>query len=265
MPELPEVELVRRRMHAEMAGMRIDQVTVHDDAILEGISPTSIVKALKGRHVKEVLRRGKQLLCVLDDGSVMATHLGMTGDVEFSKDLIEHRHLRFSLVLSNGTHMHFIDQRKFGSVGRYSSVEALFTAKKLGPDALDISAGDFAERVSAHHKAIKTTLLDQGVLAGVGNLYSDEMLYQCRIHPEIRADTLPSRKLHCLHRAMRDILQRSIDSGSDFDLLPGRYLLHDRRTGSKCPRCRTLWTTLTVNGRTAYLCPRCQRETRNDH
>jgi len=259
MPELPEVEIVRRRMHEAMACRRIGQVTVHDEAILEGISSTAIVLKLKGRSVEEVLRRGKQLMCVLDDRSVLAVHLGMTGDVQVHDHPLEHRHLRFSMKISNGTWVHFIDQRKFGAVGHYMSQEALLAAKRLGPDALAISEKEFSGRVSSHRKAIKTTLLDQSVLAGVGNLYSDEMLFQCRIHPETKADSLSSRQLKCLHCAMLDILQRSIENGSDFELLDNKYLLHDRRSGSKCPRCASVWTTVSVNGRTSFICPRCQK------
>jgi formamidopyrimidine-DNA glycosylase len=259
MPELPEVELVRRRMQGAMPGLRIDKVTVHDDAILEGISRTALVAALTGRSIATVLRRGKQLMCLLDDGTALTLHLGMTGDVEIADRMIDDKHLRFSLLLSNGTWMHFIDQRKFGAIGHFPSPEEVIMAKHLGPDALEISSKIFSEKISKHRKAIKTSLLDQGVLAGVGNLYSDEMLYQCRIHPEERADMLSARQLKCLYRAMRDILQRSIDNGSDFDLLDERYMLRDRRAGGSCPRCGSQWQTVVVNGRTAFICPKCQK------
>ena len=158
--------------------------------------------------------------------------------------------------------MHFIDQRKFGAVGLYRSESELLEAKSLGPDALTIPLAMFIERVGNRHRAIKTVLLDQSLLAGVGNLYSDEMLYQCKVHPATRSMDLNTRQLRCLHKAMVDVLQRSLDSGSDFDQLPSNYMLRSRTMGGRCPRCSSAWSTLSVNGRTAYFCPKCQGQER---
>ncbi|OPY34276.1 MAG: formamidopyrimidine/5-formyluracil/ 5-hydroxymethyluracil DNA glycosylase [Methanomassiliicoccales archaeon PtaU1.Bin124] len=257
MPELPEVEQVRRIL-MRTVGLTITEVSVLDEGILD-VSPSKLSRALCDRTVMDIKRHGKQLAVVLDDGSVLAMHLGMTGDVVISDQQDQARHVRLVIRFDSGVYLSFIDQRKFGVVGIAPSFDDLILEKGLGPDALEIGPRKFEARVGDHHRAIKTTLLDQKVLAGVGNLYSDEMLFQCRINPKVKADSITPRKMKCLHRAMMDILVRSIEERTDFERLPNNYLLHGRVKDGRCPRCASQWTIEDINGRTAFYCPKCQR------
>jgi formamidopyrimidine-DNA glycosylase len=149
--------------------------------------------------------------------------------------------------------------RKFGAIGLTPSKASFLERKRLGPDALAIEREDFVERTSRHRRPIKTVLLDQSVLAGVGNLYSDEVLFQCGVHPLALADGLKEDRLSCIHRNLVIVLGSSIDARTDFDQLPEGYMLKARHTSSRCPKGHGPWHTMKVNGRTAFFCPQCQR------
>jgi formamidopyrimidine-DNA glycosylase len=166
---------------------------------------------------------------------------------------------RVRFDFEDGGSMIFADMRKFGAIGLTPSKEAFLKMKRLGPDALAIERGDFVDRAGGHRRPIKTVLLDQSVLAGVGNLYSDEVLFQCGVHPLALADGLGEDRLGCIHRNLAIVLRSSLDVGTDFDRLPEGYLLRARHPTSTCPKGHGPWHTMKVNGRTAYFCPRCQR------
>jgi formamidopyrimidine-DNA glycosylase len=259
MPELPEVELVRRQIFPRSIGRRFIAINVRDERILDGISPSELSRKIIGHEVVDISRRGKQLMVILDDGSVLAIHLGMTGELEIVSKWREGRYLRAWFEMDDDEILMFHDQRKFGGIGMYPSIEGLLILKGLGPDALTIRSSDLSRRVRDHHRAIKAVLLDQKVLAGIGNLYSDEVLFQCGIHPEARSDQIDERRLVCLHRALRRVLKRSISVGSDFSQLPFGYLLRHRSPGGMYPKCGTIWANVRSNGRTAYFCPMCQK------
>ncbi|HSV42793.1 MAG TPA: DNA-formamidopyrimidine glycosylase family protein [Methanomassiliicoccales archaeon] len=259
MPELPEVEMVCRRIAINGVGRTILRAEVRDERALDGITAAQLRSGLIGRQVTEARRHGKRLFLILDDGNTLTMHLGMTGDVLFSDGPVKSGgHDRVVVRFSSGG-MVFRDQRLFGAIGLCGDVQENIACKGLGPDALVITSKEFSERIGGRNRPIKTVLLDQSITAGVGNLYADEMLFQCKVHPMTSARELGPRHLLCLHRAMREILNLSIELGSDFERLPGRYLLRDRSIGAPCPRDGTGLRAERVNGRTAIFCPACQR------
>jgi formamidopyrimidine-DNA glycosylase len=259
LPELPEVELVRRDLVAKCLHRPIIFVDVLDDGVLEKISTPQLRTALMKRSITKVERHGKQLFLKIESGKWLTVHLGMTGDLMCSDpDEEPPRFTRMLIEFKDGGHLVFQDMRKFGAIGLTVSKKKFLMDKHLGPDALVISGEDFIERTSMTGRHIKTVIMDQSVLAGVGNLYSDEALFQCRIHPLTRSSTLSRGQLLCLHEHIQEILRVSIELGTDFDRLAEMFLLKDRRPSSRCPRGHGLLKTMKVNGRTAYLCPECQ-------
>ena len=168
------------------------------------------------------------------------------------------RFTRIALHFAGGMNLFYSDQRKFGKVGLVSSIDQFVAEHHLGPDALRINRSEFIERASGHRKAIKSVLLDQTVLSGIGNLYADEALFQAKIHPETRADTISRKKMADLHRQIGTILRSSIAVSSDFDALPDWYLLRNRQEGVECPRGNGRLAATKVGGRTTIYCPTCQ-------
>jgi formamidopyrimidine-DNA glycosylase len=259
MPELPEVEQARRYLERTALNRRIVSVDVIDGGVLDGTDPPSFSLQLKGRTMTIAGRRGKQMFIGLDDGAFLTIHLGMTGDVEVRNDADPPNYTRIALRFGGGMSLFYSDQRKFGAIGIVGSVDQFVADHRLGPDALCINRSDFIERVSHHRKAIKSVLLDQSVLAGIGNLYADEVLFQAKVHPETRADTLSHRKLGSIHDQVGAVLRSSIAVSSDFSALPDGYLLRTRDMGAECPRGNGTLAVIRVGGRTTVFCPKCQR------
>jgi formamidopyrimidine-DNA glycosylase len=260
LPELPEVELVRRKVEASALGRTIASVEVLDIGVLEGASTEGLKTALTGHALTRTDRHGKQLFFRIGNGRWLTVHLGMTGDLIFLEDgrgLPRFTRVRFDF--EDGSSFVYEDMRKFGAIGLTPSKASFLERKRLGPDALAIGREDFVERVSRHRRPIKTVLLDQSVLAGVGNLYSDEVLFQCGVHPLALADGLDEDQLRCLHRNLAIVLRSSIDARTDFDQLPEGYMLKARHPSSRCPKGHGPWHMMKVNGRTAFFCPQCQR------
>ena len=259
MPELPEVELARRYLEKNALNRRIQSVEVFDAGVLQEVDGPTFRQAVNGRYMTIAGRRGKQMFIGLDDGTFLTLHLGMTGDLVVDSDERSPRYSRIAFRFEDGTSLFYVDQRKFGAVGISGSVDRFVADHRLGPDALCIERSEFIERVSGHRKAIKTVLLDQRVLSGIGNLYADEVLFQVRLHPMTRADSISRRKLADLHREVGKVLRGSIAVSSDFALLPDGYLLKVRREGAECPRGNGPLAMVRVGGRTSIFCPACQR------
>jgi formamidopyrimidine-DNA glycosylase len=189
----------------------------------------------------------------------MTWHFGMTGEPVFFDDLSdEPRFDRFLFTFEHG-YLAFEDPRMLGRIGLTSSPKEYARAKGLGPDAMAVSRKEFLSIIGRSRGAIKPALLDQGKIAGIGNIYSDEMLFQARIDPRADISMLDEGDLANLHRVMRRVFRLSIDRGTDFSSFPDTYLLHYRRKGAPCPRCGGTMETITLGGRTAYYCPACQR------
>jgi formamidopyrimidine-DNA glycosylase len=259
MPELPEVELVRQYLEEHVRGRRISMVAVADEGILENIAPRRLQAHLRGKVFETVRRHGKQLFLELAGGGCMTMHLGMTGEATFyQQERAPFKHDRLSVRFEDDGLLVYNDSRKFGAISWAKSMQAFIALKHLGPDALQISKPDFIDKVGSHRKAIKTTLLDQHVVAGIGNLYSDEILFQVKVHPLVEASSLSSMDLGKMHQMTRTVLHRSIKVRTAFSLLPRGYILRDRSLDAACPRHNGRLRPIVVNGRTAFICPGCQ-------
>ncbi|MFZ1865080.1 MAG: DNA-formamidopyrimidine glycosylase family protein [Polyangiales bacterium] len=267
MPELPDVEHYKRYLDATSLHLKIAGVHIGTAKILRGVSGRKLTQALRGRCLDRTLRHGKHLFVALDDGNWLRLHFGMTGSFLYFKNLDDDpEHDRMRLDFKNGYHLAFDDQRLFGQVGLIKDPDAFIATQGLGPDAMDASLDQeaFLELMNERKGGIKSALMDQSLLAGIGNLYADEILFQAKVHPDAPVGKLSLKTLRKLYATMRRVLQVAIDRGAGSEelanKLPRTYLLPNRKAGRPCPRCGGAIQTTKTAGRTTYYCPRCQRK-----
>jgi formamidopyrimidine-DNA glycosylase len=275
MPELPEVETIRRRLAPHVEGRRIEALEVLDPRWCEPIAPAELAAAVEGRRVEALRRRGKYFDLALEGDVHLLMHLRMTGTLLYDPTA-ELPHTRMRLALDGGHSVHFVDPRRFGT-GQLAlgdeKLEAFFAAR-LGVEPFDEEFT--AERLRAlargRRAPIKAFLLDQRRIAGVGNIYADEALFRARIHPLRPAGTLKRAQLAELRDAVLASLTAGIESGGasidDFRHPDGargafqhEFLVH-RRAGEPCPECGTTVIKIVAAGRGTYVCTSCQRPPR---
>ncbi len=258
MPELPEVECFTRRLQERLPGRCVRSLRVTAPAMLEGLTPGACARAVTGRCVKRVTRHGKHLLVVFEQDTTLALHFGLSGEPRVLADgETAPPHTRLALVLDRGC-LVVTDPRKLGRIAVAESPAAYLDAHGLGPDALGLSAVRLGALLEASRSGLKSFLMNQSVLAGIGNVYSDEILFQARLHPRRPAAGLSAGAVRRLHRCLDRVLATAIAAGADPDRMPGRFLIHYRHPGARCPRCGGALQRLTVGSRHAWLCPRCQ-------
>lgn len=291
MPELPEVETVRRGLERLLVGLVV-RGAEHDHDKSFPNAPADVRKFLIGAEIIAVRRRAKVLLIELSTKYTLMIHLKMTGQMVYvpggtgrrfgaghpNASLVGElpdRSTRVTFELSNGAMLYFNDQRKFGWVRLLPTAEIpmIDFMKRVGPEPLadDFSWQIMRSRLQKRKKTnIKAALLDQSVIAGVGNIYADESLWGARIHPGTLVRDVSDAKLRALHTALRDVLQLGIDKGGSTDQhyvdaegKRGKYLTFAsvfRREGQPCPRCGTIIEKSRVAGRGTHTCPKCQRQ-----
>jgi formamidopyrimidine-DNA glycosylase len=247
MPELPEAE--RARLQLERAlGREIVAVDDRDTYVCRPHPPGEIAAALTGHRLTRAHRRGKFLWVETDDGPDLGLHLGMAGRIAVDEDEAPRRWDRFVLEFADGGRMALRDKRRLGR----ALIDPDFS--HIGPDAAEVGRDVFRERVGRGTTALKARLLDQGVVAGVGNLLADESLWRAKLSPLQVAGELSVEELDRLRRELRAAVRDAIRNGG---VHTGRFM-PARERGGACPRCRTPLARDTVGGRTTYWCPRCQ-------
>lgn len=261
MPELPDVETERRYVEATSLHQRIDDVDVDAPRMLHGASRSKLRTRLKGTSFEGTARHGKFLLIELSAGPWLVLHFGMTGTLKYFKDGAETpKYERLAMHFANGYHLAGLWRRRLGEIGLADSPSALVRQKGLGPDAFDpgVDLAAFTRMLSARRGALKPALMDQSFIAGIGNIYSDEILFQAGIHPDAKTKGLSEEQVAALHRAMRQVLSVAIERQADPDRLPKSWLLPRRQQGAQCPRCHGPIKRIRAAGRSAYICPQCQ-------
>jgi formamidopyrimidine-DNA glycosylase len=276
MPELPEVETYARQLRPHLVGRQFTYVNVFWPRTVAVPEAAKLPAQLAGQKVERVGRRGKYLRFWLDSGDQLLIHLKMSGRLRIEgAEIPPNPHDRVIFGLDNGQEMRFNNMRKFGRVylipWRDQQCSPL---QQLGPEPLgeDFTLEGFARRIEQRSGGLKPLLLNQSFLAGLGNIYVDEVLFQAHIHPERKANTLTSHEVAALYQAIRATLQQSIASlGTSFDpVYTGglresaatyqNYLQVYQRTGESCPRCGQTIERITMGGRGTHLCPKCQRK-----
>jgi formamidopyrimidine-DNA glycosylase len=260
MPELPEVETFKRYLDSTSLNQRISGVDVRSAHVLKGVSARKLARRLKGRCFQSSRRHGKHLFVRTNGDFWLRLHFGMTGSLQYFKhDEEAPKTTRVLFRFAKNSRLAFDDQRKFGEIGLINNVDKFLNTRGIGPDALDLSLPQFQTILGRHRGAVKSILLKQKSIAGIGNLYADEIIFRARMHPTTEARRLNHQDLAKLFRAMRYVLKRAIASKTDFNRLPKSWLLTHRGKRGKCPRCGCELKSATVGGRTSWFCAHCQK------
>jgi formamidopyrimidine-DNA glycosylase len=265
MPELPDVEIFKQLVEQNCLGRIIARVDVADPGIVEGVSIADLHRRLRGSGVRGCRRYGKHLIIDCGDAGSLAMHFGTNGSLRLIADAQpDLPYVRLTLVFQGGDRLAYINPRRIGCVRLVDSAAAFIAGADLGPDALDRAWDEaaFSALLAARSQPIKTVLMDQSRVAGIGNIYSDEILFQAGLHPGIVAATLDRDGSRRLFQVMRSVLRTAIECGAGAegftDKLPKDFLLPERHAGGRCPRCGGAIEAVRRGGRSGYFCPMCQ-------
>lgn len=284
MPELPEVESLRRDLSRSLIGRRIEDVELRLPKIFLPSAGMELA-TLRGKRIDALRRRAKLLLWQLSDDLTLALHLRLAGQVVHRDSdggelahgghpvpawgaELPHRATHATFLLDDASRLYLTDIRQFGRLWLMPEreVSAFVERLRFGPEPLteDFTVADFAARLARRSLPIKTVLLDQGVIGGVGNIYADEALWAAGIHPKRPARSLTTMEVQALHAAVRSVLQYAVDEGVAF--VPRGRAVSDRafpyahgRSGTACPRCGSTFTKEWIGGRGSTWCPSCQK------
>ncbi len=261
MPELPDVETVISRIKPYVVGKIFKDAEIFVPELIQLTSKSKFKQRLMGTEIINIWRRGKFILFPLGSGFTLIVHLRMTGDLTYCNVEDElHKHTRAIFTFKSGKQLRFTDQRKLGKIylvpdEDYSGIKAL---QNMGPEPLSKDfTYNFFRKLSSKRKAkIKSLLIDQSFIAGIGNVYGDVILWQARINPEKHANELTSTEIERLFQSIKYILGESV---RNYDLVHGRtdWFLTGRDEGI-CPRCGSLLSAVKIQGRYSHFCSRCQ-------
>jgi formamidopyrimidine-DNA glycosylase len=278
-PELPEVETVRRGLAAQIVGRKILDVEVGRERTVRRTSRQALIDGLRGATITAANRRGKYLLCPLDTGDELMVHLRMSGRVliaEAGTERPPHTHVVLHLSGVPAQEMWFVDPRTFGEMVVFDPGNVAVEMPELATMGIDpitdgISRAQLGALVRGRRRQLKALLLDQHVIAGVGNIYCDETLHLAKLRPDRISDTLTTREVGRLHAALLDVLTAAIEAGGstladtqyvDIEGQGGWFQVHHRvydRAGQRCLTCgRADIVRVVIAGRSTCFCPRCQ-------
>jgi formamidopyrimidine-DNA glycosylase len=273
-PELPEVETIRRQLAPAVEGRRLQSIEVLDQRWSDPAPAEAVSDALNGLRVERLWRRGKYLVMSFDEDVHLAMHLRMTGNILLADE--EPKHTRVRMTFDDGQKLLFVDVRRFGTGDVLLGSDALaeYFASRLGVEPLspDFTAEALRDQARGRRQPVKAFLLNQERVAGVGNIYADEALFRARIHPLRPVGTLRKPQIEALREAVVESLEAGIDAkGASIDdyrhvdgargTFQDRFLVHLRK-GKPCVRCGATIEKMRAAGRGTYICPRCQRRPR---
>lgn len=271
MPELPEVETVRKQLSQKIVGMRVDRVIITYEKMIHP-NVMTFVKLVEGATFLEPGRIGKYLFLHLDNGKTIISHLRMEGKYGFGPvqdEVSRHCHVRFQ---SGDYELTYSDTRKFGTMDIVDTMDVLSVRSiaKLGPEPFfEACTKEYLYgQLNRRKSAIKTVLLNQEVLCGIGNIYADEILFATRIHPETTSNFISKQKAGVIIAEARRILTNGIKAGGasirtyqSLETIDGMFQLElavHMQKGKQCKRCNTTIEKIKVGGRGTYFCPKCQ-------
>lgn len=264
MPELPDVELFRRVAEHHALHRAIAKADMVDPGSLDGATPATLARRLKDQKVRTPQRHGKVLFMQAGDVT-LAMHFGTNGSLQFvPQGEDEPSSVRLWFEFAKDGRLAYINPRRIGHVEVVAGIDEYIRDTKLGPDVLDrgFDLAAFTAAIEGRRQAIKAVLMDQNRMAGIGNIYADEILFQAKLHPATPAHALDKPATRRVFAATRHVMQTAIDCGAGAehftDRLPKGFLLPERHAGGHCPRCGTPIELEKRGGRTGYFCPKDQ-------
>lgn len=267
MPELPEVETIKRELEKAVLGKKIADVIVNNPKVIKEPKRDDFVKGLKGKTIKSILRKGKLLILELSSGKSLTIHLKMTGQLIYPGNAEQSR---ISFKLSNNKILDFNDRRLLGELKLVDDWRDLKFIQELGPEPFDLSKSEFKQMLANRKTKIKPLLMDQTFISGVGNLYAAEVLFKVKIHPEKPASSLSDKEKKLLLKEIKDTLTdathykgSSVDQYVQLSGRPGEYVKYHKvygRKGEPCAVCKTPIKRTILGGKGTYFCPKCQKK-----
>ncbi|NJW51672.1 Fpg/Nei family DNA glycosylase [Salinimicrobium oceani] len=259
MPELPEITLFRNYVRETSVGKKITKVEFPETSLLQ--SPASkFEEALVGEKFEKTERLGKYLGLSTTDKSWLIFHFGMTGKLEYYANQEPPKYAKMIISFDDDYKLSYSCRRKLGKIFLAETLVEFKAENELGEDALQLSENEFLKLLEDKTGSIKAVLMDQHVMAGLGNVYSDEMLYQAGIHPKSRTNHLSASEKKQLYKEMIAVLELAIEKEGVRDDFPEDYLIRHRKDGADCPKCEGEIKQIKVAGRSTYFCPSCQKE-----
>lgn len=263
MPELPDVEVFKKYLESTALHKKITGVDVLHNRVLEDITPQKLQERFIGSSFTNTDRRGKYLFVHTEKKEPsmwLVLHFGMTGYLKYYKDEEEKpKHVRVLFNFENGYHLAYICQRLLGKVAVTSSPENYINKIGLGIDASEISLEQFKEIFDSGGGTVKSLLMNQNMIAGLGNIYADEVLFQAGIHPKTGKKKISENDIETLFTKMKYVFKKANDIQAKPEEFPRSFLIPRREEGKKCPKCGGSVEKTKVAGRGSYFCPDCQK------
>jgi len=259
MPELPDVEVFRRYMDRTSLHKKITGLEVERERVLQNITPSGLKKKLKGHRFVRTRRHGKHIFACVDEEFWIMFHFGMTGFFKYFKRAQEKpSHTRILFHFKNSYHLAYDNQRMLGKVQVVEDAGDFVRKNNLGEDARDVSLRAFQKLIQGRRGSIKTSLMNQSLIAGIGNIYSDEILFQTKIHPKTPVKKLDQNQIKKMYQSMNQVFNTAIEKKVNPDEFPDDWLIPHRGEEESCPRCGGKIEKIKVNNRGTYFCSKCQ-------
>lgn len=259
MPELPEIAVYKKYVDATSLNKKIVEIDFPQTSLLQ--SPRSdFEKSLKDREINETRQVGKYLFLKTDKNHWLVLHFGMTGKLEYYQNREAFNYSHMILTFKDGAHLAFLCRRKLGKIYLSKSIEEFQQVHDLGKDALELTKKDFEELLQKKKGSIKVALTEQHLIAGIGNVYADEILYQSNIHPKTKVEKLTEKEKRGIFKQIEKVLKLAIKNNGQRSSLPSTFLIPRRKEGADCPRCSGKVEKIKISGRSTYFCPSCQKE-----
>ncbi len=261
MPELPEVETFKRYLDTTSLKQVITKVKINDNRVLNS-NDNFFKKSIINKQFESTSRHGKHLFVYLKP-KFLIMHFGMTGDLEYySKNDEEPKYSKVIFQFENGFNLAYTSLRMFGRLEVAETIEDFVEKKKLGPDAFKMSLDEFQGALRHRTAIAKNALLNQSIIAGIGNLYSDEILFRTKLHPKSKLDDLEEEKVKELFVNIKDVLRFGIEKEGDLSVYPKNFIIPHRKKEEHCPICNKELNYLDISGRRSFFCPNCQKDSR---
>jgi len=270
MPELPEIERYKNYINSKVLDSNITDLVILDKEVIDVPEKQDIKDILLNSSIENIDRIGKYLVLSITNSFCLEWHFGMTGLPYIFEKGSNPDYSRVIIIFESGIKLAFIDARKFGKMRIVKNQAEVIENHQLGADALSISQSKFIDAFESSTAMVKTGLMNQSMICGIGNLYSDEILFQAKLYPKTQFKDLNKDKLAALHSKTISVLKTAINvlqkhpisehytmSGKEF---PDSFLIRHRKNGNQCPQCGEKIATMKLGGRTCYYCPKCQKK-----